>query len=189
MAIPAEVTDLIASLRAEILALRAEKAELRRRLDLNSSNSSKPPSSDGLRKKPRIAGSLRGRSGKPSGGQKGHAGRHVAASERSRRRRSARGLRLRALRFVSRCEVGDRDREAAGVRYSRAPVAGHGTSGHDLPLRALPRRDEGGFSRGGRLADTIWRAHQGGGDLSQCPATDPRGSHRASLERSVRRAA
>ncbi len=71
---PTEVDDLIASLRAEILALRAEVAELRRRLGLDSSNSSKPPSSDGLGKKPRIAGSLRGRSGKPSGGQKGHQG-------------------------------------------------------------------------------------------------------------------
>ena len=74
MAIPAQVADLIASLRAEITALRAEVADLRRRLDLNSSNSSKPPSSDGLGKKPRVAGSLRGRSGKPSGGQTGHAG-------------------------------------------------------------------------------------------------------------------
>jgi transposase len=74
MTLPAEVEDLIASLRAEILALRAEVGDLRRRLGLDSSNSSKPPSSDGLGKKPRIAGSLRGRSGKPSGGQKGHQG-------------------------------------------------------------------------------------------------------------------
>ena len=74
MTLAAEVEELIASLRAEIASLRAENAELRRRWGLDSSNSSKPPSSDGLRKKPRVARSLRGRSDKPSGGQKGHEG-------------------------------------------------------------------------------------------------------------------
>jgi transposase len=74
MDIPVEVAELTASLTAEITALRADVADLRRRSNLDGSNSSKPPSSDGLKKKPRIKSSLRGRSGKPSGGQRGHEG-------------------------------------------------------------------------------------------------------------------
>jgi len=74
MVLSAEVEELIASLMGRISALEAEVADLRRQLGQDSSTSSKPPSSDGLKKKPRIPGSLRGRSGKASGGQTGHEG-------------------------------------------------------------------------------------------------------------------
>jgi len=74
MSVPPEVEALIAAQARAIERLRAEVAELRRRLDLDSTTSSKPPSSDGLKKKPRLPGSLRGRSGKASGGQRGHKG-------------------------------------------------------------------------------------------------------------------
>jgi transposase len=71
---------VIEALRAENALLRAENAaligrlsELERRLGLNSSNSGKPPSSDGLKKPPRVS-SLREPSGRKTGGQKGHPG-------------------------------------------------------------------------------------------------------------------
>jgi transposase len=68
-----ELIALIAALRAENASLKARVAELERRLGLNSSNSGKPPSSDGLNKPVRV-NSLRERSGKKPGGQKGHKG-------------------------------------------------------------------------------------------------------------------
>src|SRR5664279_3529934 len=69
---------------AEMEALRARIAELERRLGLDSSNSGKPPSSDGLKKPPRVK-SLREPSDKAPGGQKGHKGetlRQVTAPSR-----------------------------------------------------------------------------------------------------------
>jgi len=64
----------VAELRAENAALKQKVADLEHRLGKDSTNSTKPPSSDGLGKKPRVAGSLRSRSGKKSGGQRGHKG-------------------------------------------------------------------------------------------------------------------
>src|SRR6202049_2216191 len=63
---------------ALVAALRAYIAELERRLGLNSSNSGKPPSSDGLKKPARVS-SLRERSGKKPGGASGAQARYVAS--------------------------------------------------------------------------------------------------------------
>ena len=60
------------ALLAAVAALTAKVKDLEAQLSKNSGNSSKPPSSDGLGKKVKNS---RAKSDKPSGGQRGHAGK------------------------------------------------------------------------------------------------------------------
>jgi transposase len=66
------------SIRVYIRYLEARIHELETRLSKNSSNSSKPPSSDGLKRKPK---SLRSKTGKKPGGQQGHVGKGLTQME------------------------------------------------------------------------------------------------------------
>src|ERR1022692_1282440 len=89
------ISDSLARLEALVAALKAQNAELlariavqnariadlERQLGLNSGNSGKPPSRDGLKKKPARVSSLRERSGKKPGGQKGHPGKTLSRTE------------------------------------------------------------------------------------------------------------
>jgi transposase len=69
----AALRETIEDLQAIVRGLRAEVTELRRRLGQDSSNSSKPPSTDSPFAKP-APKSLRHRSGRKPGGQPGHPG-------------------------------------------------------------------------------------------------------------------
>lgn len=69
--------DKISALELTISRLEAENASLKARLHLDSHNSSKPPSSDGLHKKPAFP---KQKGGKP-GGQQGHEGHTLGMVE------------------------------------------------------------------------------------------------------------
>jgi transposase len=68
------VVSLVQTLIATIRTLEGRIQALEDQLAKDSHNSSKPPSSDGLKKKPK---SMRHKSGKKSGGQEGHAGHRL----------------------------------------------------------------------------------------------------------------
>lgn len=79
----AQLADHQEQLRSQqetIASLTKRLNELEDRLAKNSRNSSKPPSSDGIHKSPKPK-SLRGKSGKKPGGQKGHPGRTLSLVE------------------------------------------------------------------------------------------------------------
>lgn len=69
----------IESLTNTVNKLNERIKELEEQLGKNSGNSSKPPSSDGLKKKPVNKNqSLRKKTGKKAGGQKGHEGKNLS---------------------------------------------------------------------------------------------------------------
>ena len=74
----AQQEQLLAEQAQTIAQLNVRIRELEDQLNRTSHNSHQPPASDGFKKKPR---SLRTRSGKPTGGQPGHAGHTLTSSD------------------------------------------------------------------------------------------------------------
>ena len=105
-----KLIDLLLRLEDEVRQLRCEVKELKARLALNSRNSGKPPSTDGLAKP--APKSLRHKTGRRPGGQPGHAGRTlqpVAQPDQVR------------LHRLDRCPCG----RCGGRSLRREPVLGH----------------------------------------------------------------
>src|ERR1019366_7837812 len=72
------VFALFVAMQEQIVGLTAQVKELQDRLNKDSHNRSKPPSSDGLKKKPV---SMRRKAGRKPGGQQGHLGHTLEFSD------------------------------------------------------------------------------------------------------------
>jgi len=79
-AVVALVEGLISEFTTQITILTKRVEQLEAQVKKNSNNSSKPPSSDGLKRKKKTR-SQRKRSGKSSGGQKGHEGKNLEMTD------------------------------------------------------------------------------------------------------------
>jgi transposase len=127
------VVDLIQLMNQNILLLTERVQSLEDRLGKNSRNSGKPPSSDGLKKKPK---SLRHKSGKKSGGQPGHAGNTLKMDEHPEH------IETHPVEHCRYCQTNLKDVEASGyekrqvyeVPPTRVEVTEHRAEIKDCPV-------------------------------------------------------
>jgi transposase len=154
-----ELLALIAAQAEQIAALTARVADLERRLGLDSSNSGKPPSSDGLKKPARVR-SLREPSGKAPGGQKGHPG------DTLRQAQIPDVVIDPYPQACDRCEMAltaamATPRDPAGLRSSRAPSPRCDRASRlYVLLRVVRRANEGGVPHRSGGSGPIWSADQ-----------------------------
>jgi len=78
---PEALVDIVLALQEQVQILTQRVNQLEEQINKNSRNSSKPPSSDGLKKPKPKPKSLRKPSGKKCGGQKGHKGHTLEQAE------------------------------------------------------------------------------------------------------------
>ncbi len=78
---PETLVEIIMVLQEQVQTLTLRVSQLEEQINKNSRNSSKPPSSDGLKKSSPKTKSLRKQSGKKPGGQKGSKGHNLEKAE------------------------------------------------------------------------------------------------------------
>ncbi len=181
-----------ARLEEQVARLVERIEELERRLGLNSGNSGKPPSSDGLRKpnSKRRTRSLRGKSGRKPGGQPGHKGKTLRRADHPDR------VKDHVPASCKGCGSPLSDAARAGtpvarqcVRSARAePPGGDRAPGACQVLRALRDGDPGGVPRRGVGAGAVRPAHCRGGGLPSARSLPAGGSAVAGDGRALRRA-
>jgi transposase len=127
----------VQELQQFVTAQAAEMQKLRDELAKNSRNSGKPPSSDGL-KKPGT-NNLRRKTGRPSGGQKGHAGRTLKMVEQPDH------VQLHQVSVCSRCATDLQAVESGGHErrqvFDIPPVRIEVTE-HQAEIKVCPRCGE-----------------------------------------------
>ena len=166
----AAAAAIIAALMARNTALQelvvsqaVRIAALERRLGLNSSNSGKPPASDGLNK-PRRTQSLRAPSGRKSGGQKVRRAdrppwQNLAAGRERQCDHRPFPQGVRRLRWGFGGSGEQRLYRSASVRPAKtSALGGHRTSRPCLPLHGMRRTHPRGVPRGRRRPGAIGRA-------------------------------
>ena len=128
VALISRLIETIAMLAAEVQALRDQLAK-------NSHNSSKPPSSDGLKKKPTKRG-LRKPSGKKSGGQPEHKGHPLKAVTDPDR------MQVHRVERCQGCQASLEQVEACGVEKRQVfdlPVVRMEVTEHQAEIKNCPQ--------------------------------------------------
>jgi transposase len=125
---PEAVVDRLLAAERRVEELLAENRTLKGRLALDSTNSSKPPSSDGLEKPP-VLPSLRVKSGRKPGGQPGHPGHALEPMKNPRYTR---------VHSLKACPCG----QCGGVSLENVPVLDYECRQViDLPILRLEATD------------------------------------------------
>lgn len=177
------VVILVAGLVALYQAQEARIQALEGRLNKDSHNSSKPPTSDGLKKPPKHG--LRHKSGKKSGGQTGHDGHWLEpVSEPDH-------IEVHPVRQCCRCQASLEKVETQGYEKRQVfepPKMRLEVTEHRGEIKACPQcggGQPGRLSSWGESGDAVWATDAGTDGVFQRIPFHPAGAHGRNFGRVV----